>query len=392
MEKFDNDDGAAQRGSQREIQRFQPTLAWPDDAEEQPAQAEATHDLDQRGHEYDSSRAEHFFEVHFQTDEEQKQDQANLCDGFNGLSIGDPTQTVRSDGKAGDQVGDEERLFGRLANHRHHPRGNNAHRDVNNQSVVHVAAGYTWASCRASSAELHPETEFEKVRAVSSRSHYAPRQMKSFPMVNSKSCQSSLVALSLLFCSCSTTSLQQTWKSADFHGSTFKKIAVITVDERALVRETFEGQTATQLEARDQAALRVNELMTIAEMKPNKERAAERLRQAGADAVLIQRLVSRESAGAGVNKAGAPPLPSFDSGSLGWFDYYFVTVPRPTVLSTDLTQDFYIESNLFDLGSERRLWSCTTRTKVKENADWLKLVKPFATTVVEAMAKDGVIR
>jgi len=200
------------------------------------------------------------------------------------------------------------------------------------------------------------------------------------------------VALALLVSSCTTTSLQQTWKSPDIRGGPFKKMAVITVDERALIRQTLEGQVATQLEARAQGALRVNELMTIAEMKESKVRAAERLRQAGADAVLIQRLISRVSEPGRAGKAGMTETPSFSSGTLGWFDYYCFVIPGPTMLSTDLAQDFYIECNLFDLGSEKRVWSCMTRTKVKEDADWLELIKPFATTVVQAMLKDGVIR
>jgi hypothetical protein len=209
--------------------------------------------------------------------------------------------------------------------------------------------------------------------------------------MNLKLSHFSAVTLVLLVCSCATTSLRQTWKSPDARGQAFKKIAVIAVDDRAMIRQVFEGQLATQLEAQGQAALRTHELMTIAEMKESKQRTGERLRQAGVDGVLIQRLVARETPSVGEGRAHDPQTPSFSSGTLGWFDYYCVVMPSPTVLSVDLTQDFYIETTLYDLASEKRMWSCLTRTAVKENADWLELVKPLALTIVQAMVKDGVI-
>ncbi len=201
-----------------------------------------------------------------------------------------------------------------------------------------------------------------------------------------------VIAVALLVCSCTTTTLKNTWKSPDYQGEKFKKVGVIMVDPRPMIRQTLEGQTATQLEARGQSALAVNGMMTIAEIKASKERAAERLRQAGIDAVLVQRVVDADTAMASMGKAGNLPTPSFSSGTLGWFDYYFVSIPAPSLAANDLTEDFYVESALYDLTSEKRVWACTTMTKIGEDGDRLKLVKPFAVTIADAMAKDGVIR
>ncbi len=216
--------------------------------------------------------------------------------------------------------------------------------------------------------------------------------MKTFPIMKTKPVIFSAVALTLVLCSCATTKLENTWKSPDYHGEQFKKIGVIMVDPRPMIRQTLEGQTATQLEARGQPALPVNGMMTIEEIKASKERAAESLRQSGVDAVLVQRVVDRDTALAKQGKAANPPTPTFSSGTMGWFDYYFVSIPAPSLAANDLTSDFYVESSLYDLKSEKRLWSCTTMTKVSEEGDRLKLVKPFAVTIADAMAKDGVIR
>jgi len=216
-------------------------------------------------------------------------------------------------------------------------------------------------------------------------------QMKSTPLSSLGLRNVCATALVLLVCSCATTSLKSSWKSASFHGAHFKKIAVITVDERPMIRELLEGQLATQLEARGQPALRVNQIMTVPEIRANKELAAQRLRQAGADAVLVQRLVNKGLRDDGTGAPRAPATPSFASGSMGWFDYYCIIIPSPTILTPDLTQDFYIETSLHDLAAGAGLWSCVTETRVEENTDRLTLVKPLALTIVNAMAKAGAI-
>jgi hypothetical protein len=203
----------------------------------------------------------------------------------------------------------------------------------------------------------------------------------------------SAIAVAFLMCSCTTTSLKRTWKSPDPIGEPPNKIAVVVVDQRPLVSNIIEGQMVSHLEAEGQAAARVRNFLSLPEIIKDKQRAAAELRRQGADAVLIIRLVDKSllSRPQQPTKSSGGSYFISSSGTSGWFEYYSVAMTGMNSVSPSLDQDFYIESSLYDLASEKRLWYCVTKSKLKENADWLDLVPPFATTVVTAMAKDGVI-
>jgi len=83
------------------------------------------------------ARAEHLFQIHFQPDHEQQQNQADAGDGLDGFWLGDEFKAVRSDGEARHQIGHQQRLPEHLARHGDHPGRYNANDDVNCQSVVH---------------------------------------------------------------------------------------------------------------------------------------------------------------------------------------------------------------------------------------------------------------
>ena len=99
VEDFDDDDRAAHRRRDREIKRLQPVAAETGDAEEKPAQGNAAEDLSRRRERDDFARAEHFFQVNLQPDHEQQQHQADAGNGFDGMRIRHPFETVRADGK-----------------------------------------------------------------------------------------------------------------------------------------------------------------------------------------------------------------------------------------------------------------------------------------------------
>ena len=190
---------------------------------------------------------------------------------------------------------------------------------------------------------------------------------------------------------CAATSLKQTWKSPDYHGGPPQKIAVLVVDDRAIYRQVLEGQYVTQLRESGQPAFAVQEILTLQEIKDSKDGAAAKLRAAGADAVLVIRLVDTETA---VTEERQPSRTFTHSatgfGAFGWYDEY--SVGFIGVQQNSLRQDVYIGTSLFTLQSEQCLWSGLTETVLKDNTDKLELVRPLVTKVVTAMHKDGVIR
>lgn len=205
----------------------------------------------------------------------------------------------------------------------------------------------------------------------------------------------SLACLGLAFglCACRTTSVERTWKAPVPGGGRFQKIALLAVDERGIIRQSFEGQFATQLEQRGQAALKTQDLLSLPALKENREAAADRLQEAGADALLIVRLVDTKTRAYAVrdrDSAFVPVATGMDSYH-GWFDDYTVAFMDMSVIHNSLTREVFLDSTLFDLKSGRATWSGLTRTVVKEETDLLPVFRRLVGQVVTAMRKDGVV-
>ena len=203
----------------------------------------------------------------------------------------------------------------------------------------------------------------------------------------------SIAILAALLCSCAVTSLKTTWKSPDYHGGPVQKVAVLAVDERGMVRQIFEGQFVTQLEKQGQAAFKTQELLALPAIKENKEAAAARLREAGADSVLIVRLVDSATLASSVRQTsrGYAPITT-GYANFGWYDYYTVAFMDMDVIRNSLKQYVYLDTSLYELNTGTRLWSGLTQTVLKDNTDRLEVVRPLVTKVLAAMRQDGLIR
>ena len=201
-----------------------------------------------------------------------------------------------------------------------------------------------------------------------------------------------LVVLSALLCSCAATSIKKTWKSPDLH-QPVGKIAVLTVDPRVLLRQGFENRLAGQLIKAGTPALVTFDKLGLEAIKADKAAAADKLQAEGAQAVLILRLLGvgtsyRESQPGGPSYAGT--ITGIES--MGWYDYYSVGFMNMSPTYGNLEQKVYLESILFDLKSEKRVWSAVSLTVIKENVDRVGEMDPLVGKIVEAMRKDGVIQ
>jgi hypothetical protein len=195
-----------------------------------------------------------------------------------------------------------------------------------------------------------------------------------------------------LLCSCAATSVKKTWKSPDCRGPV-GKIAVLTIDDRGLLRQGFENRFVRYLTKSGASALVTYELLSLAEIKQDKQAAAERLRVSGAEALIILRLADSASAFQEV-RSGRERYGAMITGieNLGWYDYYSIGFMDMGTTYGSLKQWVYLETTLYDLKTEKRVWSGLTQTVVKENMDRVAEMDPLVEKIVAAMRKDGVIR
>jgi len=196
-----------------------------------------------------------------------------------------------------------------------------------------------------------------------------------------------LCALALLLCSCTATSVKKTWKAADFQGSV-GKIAVVALAERGLLREGLENRFVTQLTKAGSSAVVTFDQLSLADIKQDKRAAADRLRAKGAETLLMLRLLGTSSSYREV-RLGAPTLSDYDS--VGWHDYYSAGFTGMSPTYDNWKENVDIETTLFDMKTEKRIWQGITRTVLKENMDRVEEMDPLVEKIITSMRKDGVI-
>ena len=206
--------------------------------------------------------------------------------------------------------------------------------------------------------------------------------------------QLSVAALTLSLCGCATSSVKQISKSPTYQGGPVQKVAVIAVDERGLVRQGFENRFLHVFRAHGQEAVVTHDLLGLPEIKADKEAAAARVREAGADSVLIIRLVDQTTYSRQVRATPeryAATATGFGD-NYGWYDCYSVAFMDMSTVWGSTTQKIYLDTTLFDLKTGQRLWSALTLTVLKENKDRLAEADSLVAKVVSALCKDGMVR
>jgi len=198
--------------------------------------------------------------------------------------------------------------------------------------------------------------------------------------------------LAALLCSCAATSVKNIWKSPDSK-EPVGKTAVLAVDERGLVRQGFENRFVKALTGGGGEALVTFDILTLAEIKQDKVKAAEQFRAGGAESLIILRLIEVASRYREV-QPGSERFAANTIGfeSMGWYDYYSVGFSDLSPTYGNLKQWVYIEASLYDLKTEKRVWSGLTETTLKENMDRVAEMDPVVEKLVAAMRKDGVVR
>jgi hypothetical protein len=200
------------------------------------------------------------------------------------------------------------------------------------------------------------------------------------------------VALTALLSSCAATSVKSTWKSPDAQGTRMNKLATLAVDERPLLREGFENRLAGQLQKGGATAFTTVKMIALDEINHDRAGAAERFRAAGAEGLVMVRLVDAATyyrefrAGPEVY---AETINGFDT--WGWYNYYSVAYTDMGVTYGSEKIKIYLETVLFDLKTGKRLWSGLTETTFTEGMDRLAEMDRIVEKAVTAMRTAGMV-
>jgi len=202
--------------------------------------------------------------------------------------------------------------------------------------------------------------------------------------------------MAILLIGCAATSVKSTWKAPD-HKGPVSKVAVLAVEERGDVRQALENRFRNQLEEKAQPAIVTHQLLSLDEIKEDKQKAAAEVHKAGAEAVLIVRMVDSTTRAREVRATPALFAPVTTGigtayAAPGWYDYYTVAFMDMGTVWGSVEQTIYLETCLFDLKNGKLIWSALTETTLRENMDRLEEADRLVAKVLAAARQDGMIR
>ena len=167
-----------------------------------------------------------------------------------------------------------------------------------------------------------------------------------------------LTLCALFSASCASTTISDVWKDKTYKGKA-QKIVVIMVARTEYLRNMFEGRFVAELRGRGNNAIQSHKIVAF-EQLPDKELVKSKIKSTDADTVLIARLVDSKTIAAYEPGAihGVPVAYSY------WGTYYDIVY-----VDYGYTGDIevaYIETNLYDVKTEKLIWSARSKTERTE--------------------------
>jgi hypothetical protein len=152
------------------------------------------------------------------------------------------------------------------------------------------------------------------------------------------------------------------------------------------MRNLFEGRFVAELEGRGIKAVQSYKLVTL-EQLPDREQVKAKIKSTGADTVLISRLVDSETIKSYV-RGGVQTVQTVPTSYYGWGTYYDIVFIDYGY--TGSTQVAYIETNLYDIKTEKLIWSAYSKTERTEGEQ--QLINRFIDAMIKKLSSDKIIQ
>jgi len=198
--------------------------------------------------------------------------------------------------------------------------------------------------------------------------------------------------------SCKSTELIGSWKVEQAPTRNYSEIGIVVVTPNMSTRSIMESDLATVLATK---GIKASPTFDIFPFVANRELfdendtlsirnyARERIDKFGFDAILLvalfdQRTESRYNQGSTFSFA----VPAYQYNYYGFYQYAYSTVHTPGYYSTKTL--YFLESNLYDAGTEKLIWTAQTKTTV-DVSDIHKDSRLFADIIAEEMLKKNAV-
>jgi hypothetical protein len=207
-------------------------------------------------------------------------------------------------------------------------------------------------------------------------------------MFSEKAVAALALGMTLLVACATNTTLTSTWKAPDAQAISLsgKTIGVVFVTAEESLRRTGENALALDLSARGARGFGTYLLLPGAENQNVAAEAAQaRLRSAGADAVVMMRVVGQEQR---ITYTPGTAIPPNYRGFRPYWRWGWRTVYQPGYLRTDtLVSVETLVYSLPDATTSQLLWASTSRTTNPRDID--ALVRDVAQATANDMVRQG---
>ncbi|MFZ5875880.1 MAG: hypothetical protein ACOYXU_05665 [Nitrospirota bacterium] len=185
-------------------------------------------------------------------------------------------------------------------------------------------------------------------------------------------------AVALLATACAGTKLTSTWKDPEYHKQP-KKILVVTMVWDPKNRQRFDESLVRLFKARGLDAVAGYDLFPEPRL-PEKDVAAPRVRDTGADTVLLVKLLDKTS-----NLRYLQGTDYYDPGMYrDWPAYYGAGY------ATGVDPEYAIaEAKLFDVETERLIWGALSQTTIQN--DRQATFESYTTALFDELTKERLI-
>jgi hypothetical protein len=196
-----------------------------------------------------------------------------------------------------------------------------------------------------------------------------------------------LGATVLCLYACATTTFVSTWKAPDAQqvSPMGKTIAAVFVSRDESKRRVGEDALAADLTARGAHGIAAYTLLPN-DQRGNVEAARERLKTAGADGVVVMRVIGKDQR-VTYTPGYASTFPVYYNQFGPYWSYGWRTVYEPGYLQTDTVVS--VETLVYSLKQDKLLWAGTSHTTNPANVD--TLVNEVADAAAKEMSKQGLL-
>ena len=199
-----------------------------------------------------------------------------------------------------------------------------------------------------------------------------------------------LIAILIAGCSAPTTDLTESKANTEFMTGPLHKVLIVGVSDNAVVRNRFEQELKRHLTKAGVQALGSLEAMPR-DAKIERDAFEKYFHDMGIDAILITQVVDVEKLAGfeqGQEYTGETTRVSWAQSN--YYSYYYDTYDRTAEVGHfQYGEILRVESDLFDVESENRIWQCFSKSFHKDNTE--KIIDDLSKLLVGALKDDGIL-